>query len=95
MTLRSSGGLAATLFGTRISARIAELAFRERAAVGLARICQARNVSAAEPVGLLDAGGYARYDFRTAARLLERSEVVSNRSDGQAVSIVRTHPSYP
>src|SRR5262249_29389088 len=74
--------LAATLFGTRISARIAERTFRELAAAGLARIGQVREVPAAELIDLLDAGGYARYDFRTAARLLRLSEVVSDRFGG-------------
>jgi hypothetical protein len=87
--------LAATLFGTRISARIAGRTFRELAAAGLVRIGQARNVPAAELVGLLDAGGYARYDFRTAARLLKLSEVVCDQFGGQLASIGHTYSSYP
>jgi hypothetical protein len=87
--------LAATLFGTRISARIAERTYRELAAAGLARIGQVRNVPAAELVGLLDAGGYARYDFRTAARLLKLSEVVCNRFGGHIAAISRISPCYP
>src|SRR5215472_4787493 len=79
--------LAATLFGTRISARIAERTFGELAAAGLARIGQVGQVPAAELVGLLDAGGYARYDFRTAARLLKLSEVVCDRFGGNVASI--------
>jgi hypothetical protein len=87
--------LAATLFGTRISARIAEQTFRELEAGGLERIGQARTVPAAELVGLLDAGGYARYDFRTAARLLQLSEVVCDQFGGQIATIGRRHRSYP
>lgn len=87
--------LAATLFGTRISARIAERTFRELAAAGLARIGQVRKMPEAELVGLLDAGGYARYDFRTAARLLKLSEVVSDRFAGNVASISHMCPSYP
>src|SRR5262249_1682620 len=60
-----------------------------------ARIGQARNVPADELVGLLDAGGYARYDFRTAARLLKLSEVVCDLFGGQIASIGRTYASYP
>jgi hypothetical protein len=87
--------LAATLFGTRISARIAERTYRELATAGLARIGQVRNVPAAELVELLDAGGYARYDFRTAARLLKLSEVICNRFGGHVASISHMRPSYP
>ena len=87
--------LAATLFGTRISASVAERTFRELAAAGLARIAQAREVPAAELVGLLDAGGYARYDFRTAARLNKLSEVVCDQFGGRVASISHAHPSYP
>jgi hypothetical protein len=87
--------LAATLFGTRISAGVAERTFRELAASGLARINQVPKVHEDELVGLLDAGGYARYDFRTAARLLNLAEVVSERFGGQVASISEMHPSYP
>jgi hypothetical protein len=87
--------LAATLFGTRISARVAERTFRELSAAGLARIRQAGRVPAAELVSLLDAGGYARYDFRTAARLVQLSEVVCDRFGGQVASISDKRPSYP
>jgi hypothetical protein len=75
--------LAATLFGARISARVAERAFGVPAAAGLARIGQLRHVSSGDLIAMLDAGGYARYDVRTAIRLLELSEVVDERYDGQ------------
>jgi hypothetical protein len=87
--------LAATLFGTRISARVAERTFGELATAGLARIRQARDLPADELVALLDAGGYARYDFRTAARLNRLSEVVCERFGGQVASISHAYRSYP
>jgi hypothetical protein len=87
--------LAATLFGTRISARIAERAFRELAVAGLARIGQVHRVPTAELIELLDAGGYARYDFRTAERLLELSKVVCGRFGGHVAPIGHAYPSYP
>jgi hypothetical protein len=86
--------LAATLFGARISARVAERTFRELAAAGLARIAQAREVPEAGLVGLLDAGGYARYDFRTAARLNKLSEVVCDQFGGHVALINHAYPSY-
>jgi hypothetical protein len=87
--------LAATLFGTRIAARLAERVFRELAGAGLSRISQVRHVPAADLIALLDAGGYARYDLRTATRLAELSEVVDDRYDGQVAVIGRGFPAYP
>jgi hypothetical protein len=87
--------VAATLFGARIPARVAERAFGVLASAGLARIGQLRHVPSADLVAMLDAGGYARYDIRTAARLLELSEVVGERYDGQIAVIGRSFPAYP
>ena len=50
-------------------------------AAGLARIDQFRHVPTDDLIRMLDAGGYARYDFRTATRLLELSEIVNERYD--------------
>jgi len=74
--------LASTLFGTRISARIAERTFHVLARAGVDRIADARSHEWDELVALLDAGGYARYDFRTATRLQELSGVIADRYHG-------------
>ncbi len=87
--------LAATLFGTRISVPVAERTFRVLAQSGLVRIAQARHVPSDELVALLDEGGYARYDFRTAERLQALSEVIGERYDEQVAEIGRLHRSYP
>ena len=87
--------LAATLFGARIPARVAERAFGVLAAAGLARIGQLRHVPSVDLIAMLDAGGYARYDVRTATRLLELSEIVNERYDGQVAVIGRSFPAYP
>jgi hypothetical protein len=87
--------VAATLFGARIPARVAERTFRVLAGAGLARIGQLRHVPSDALVAMLDAGGYARYDFRTATRLLELSQVVSERYEGQVALIGRSFPAYP
>jgi hypothetical protein len=86
--------LAATLFGTRISARVAERTFAVLADAGLVRIAQARHVPSEELTALLDAGGYARYDFRTTTRLEELSEVIDDRYGGQVAAIGRQFPGY-
>jgi len=81
--------VAAALFGAPISARVAERAFGVLAAAGLARIGQLRHVPAADLIGMLDTGGYARYDIRTATRLLQLYEVIRDRYDGQVALIGR------
>lgn len=84
--------VAATLFGARIPARVAERAFGVLAAAGLTRIGQFRHVPSAGLIAMLDAGGYARYDIRTAERLLQLCEVIRDRYDGQAAVIGRRWP---
>jgi hypothetical protein len=87
--------VAATLFGARIPARVAERAFGVLQSAGLARIGQFRHVPSADLIAMLDKGGYARYDARTATRLLELSEVIGERYDDQVAVIGRSFPAYP
>jgi len=87
--------LAATLFGTRISATVAERTFRVLSDAGLARIGQARHMPQDDLIAYLDQGGYARYDARTAARLQALSDVIGERYDGQAAVIGQTFTTYP
>jgi len=61
--------LAATLFGARISAKIAERTFAVLEQAGVHSIADAGRRDTGRLIALLDAGGYARYDFRTAERL--------------------------
>ena len=86
--------VAVTLSGRLISARAAERVFGEPAAAGLARIGQLRHVRTGGLIAMLDAGGYARYDFRTAARLLEPSEMADERDEGQVTVIGRSSAAY-
>ena len=87
--------LAATLFGARISASVAERAFAVLNEAGLTRIGQARHVPSGDLIEFLDAAGYARYDFRTTSRLQALSEIVDERYDGQAAEIGRRYRAYP
>ncbi len=87
--------LAATLFGTRISAHLAERTFRVFNEAGLTRVAQARHVPSGDLIALLDEGGYARYDFRTATRLVALAEVIGERYDAQVAVIGRRYPGYP
>jgi hypothetical protein len=87
--------VAATLFGTRIAASVAERTFRVLSEAGLARIGQARHIPTEDLIACLDEGGYTRYDFRTADRLQALSEVIGERYSGQAAVIGQTFTTYP
>jgi hypothetical protein len=63
------------LSGGLIPARGEERVSGVPAAAGLARIGQLHHVRSGGLTATLDAGGYARCDFRTAARLPEPSEM--------------------
>jgi len=83
--------LASTLFGTRISARIAERTFHQLTRAGINRISDAGGRDWDTLVALLDAGGYTRYDFRTATRLQTLSQVVADRHAGDIGEIGRRY----
>ncbi len=87
--------LAATLFGARISAAIAQRTFRVLDEGGLVRIAQARRVRWDAIVAMLDEGGYARYDFRTATRLQALSDVITTRYGGKTAEIGNRFCTYP
>ena len=87
--------VAATLFGARIPARVAERTFGVLGTAGLARIGQMRHVPSGDLIAMLDAGGSARYDVRTAKRLLEPCEIINERYDGQVAVIGRRFAAYP
>jgi hypothetical protein len=82
--------LAATLFGTRISAPIVERTYRVFADAGMPTIADVPGRPWDELVVLLDAGGYTRYDFRTATRLQTLATVVGERYGGRIVALGET-----
>ena len=78
---------AATLFGTRISASVATRTYRVLADAGVRTVVDAGERSWDDLVALLDAGGYVRYDFRTATRLQQLSAEVGARCGGSVASL--------
>lgn len=62
--------LAAMLYGTRISERLATRTWREFAACGVLAPQRMLDTGWDGLVAILDAGGYVRYDFKTATKLL-------------------------
>lgn len=81
--------LAATLFGAPIRSSTAMRTWRVLAAAGVRTIADAGRRSWDELVQLLDAGGYGRYDFRTATRLHELAERVAEDHGGSITTIAQ------
>jgi endonuclease III len=79
--------LAATLFGTRIAAAVAERTYRVLADAGVETIADAGDRTWDELVALPDAGGYARYDFRTATRLHDLARALEEHHGGRVASL--------
>ena len=80
--------LAATLFGARISAPIAARTFAVLEGAGVHSIAQAGLLDVGRMIELLDRGGYARYDLRTAEHLRSGSQMLSDRHRGRVGSIL-------
>lgn len=81
--------VASTLFGTRITATVAERTFALFEESGIHRITDVAGRGWSQLVALLDAGGYARYDFRTATRLQALARQVAEHYGGQVTEIGR------
>jgi hypothetical protein len=81
--------VASTLFGARIGAKVARRTFAVLEDSGIHRITDVEGRERAELVGLLDSGGYARYDFRTATRLQSLARQVADRYGGSVAEIGR------
>jgi hypothetical protein len=80
--------LAATLFGARIAAGIAERTFATLERAGVHSLAAAGRCEPDYLIRLLDAGGYARYDFRTASRLHAIAEVLNAQHRGLVSSLL-------
>jgi len=68
--------LAALLFGARISGKIAAKTYTEFQSAGMISPEKISNAGWNELVRLLGRGGYKRYDFKTADKLLEVSNIL-------------------
>ncbi len=81
--------LAATLFGNPIPAGVVVRTYRTLARAGVRTFGDAGGATWDELVALLDAGGYARYDFRTASRLQAIAAFVTERWPDGLVAALR------
>jgi hypothetical protein len=78
--------LAATLFGSPIQTAVAEHTYRVLSDAGVHTIGDAGRRTWNEIVALLDAGGYTRYDFRTATRLHDLARTLDEHHRGGVAS---------
>jgi len=78
--------MAATLFGARIPTTIAERTFLVLDEAGVT-VATARAFTWDDLVALLDRGGYARYDYKTATRLHALCDVLGERYDRRVGAI--------
>lgn len=74
--------IAAVLFGARISEKIAAKAYREFEKAGVLSPHRIVDAGWDKLVAMLDRGGYARYDFKTATKLLDISRTLIRQYSG-------------
>ncbi len=74
--------LAAVLYGARISENLATRTWHEFERHGLLTPQRILDAGRDELVGILDCGGYTRYDYKTAAKLLEINRTLLANYDG-------------
>jgi hypothetical protein len=79
--------LAATLFGCRVSTSVATRTFGALVAAGNSTVQDVEGWSWHHLVEVLDAGSYARYDYRMASRLHALAGAVRDRFGGQVDSL--------
>jgi endonuclease III len=81
--------LASMLFGARISEKIAINTYREFEKAGLTEPEKILTAGWDELVEILDKGGYVRYDFKTADKLLEISDNLIRSYNGKLEEVHR------
>lgn len=74
--------LASILFGARVSQSVAKKTYRQFAQAKLLSPHKLLEAGWDNLVGILDRGGYVRYDFKTATKLLNVSATLLQRYDG-------------
>jgi len=86
--------LASLLFGARISMRLAVRTYKEFEAANVLTPEAILRAGWDRLVEVLDEGGYARYDFKTATRLLDIAKTLTERYDGRVTRILDSAPDY-
>ena len=87
--------LAAVLFGARISGKIAAKTYAEFARAGVVSPERILHAGWNDLVRILGRGGYARYDFKTADKLLEVSNILLWEYAGDLNSLHRIAADQP
>ena len=82
--------LASLLFGARISMKLAARTYKEFAAANILTSEAILRAGWDRLVEVLDEGGYARYDFKTATRLLDIAKALTERYDGRITRVLES-----
>jgi len=86
--------LASLLFGARISMKLAARTYKEFEAANILTPEAILRAGWDRLVEVLDEGGYARYDFKTATRLLDIAKALTERYDGRVTRILDSAADY-
>jgi len=86
--------LASLLFGARISMRLAARTYKEFEAANILTPKAILEAGWDRLVEILDEGGYARYDFKTATKLLDIAKALTERYDGRITRILEKSDDY-
>jgi len=86
--------LASLLFGARISSKIAAKTYKQFESQGLVTPEAIQKAGWNRLVEVLDAGGYARYDYKTADMLLDITKRLQDQYDGKIVNLIEDAADY-
>lgn len=86
--------LASLLFGARISSKIAAKTYKQFEMRGLVTPEAIQEAGWDRLVEVLDEGGYARYDYKTADMLLNITRRLQDQSDGKIVKLIEAAATY-
>jgi endonuclease III len=87
--------LASILFGKRISEKIAANTYKKFVEAGITTPQKILEVGWQKLVDLLDAGGYVRYDFSTADKLLDISKELLNKYGNEPLNKIHSIAKNP
>jgi endonuclease III len=86
--------LASLLFGARISSKIAAKTYKQFEAYELVTPEAIQKAGWNRLVEVLDEGGYARYDYKTADMLLDITKKLQEQYDGKILNLIEEAATY-
>lgn len=86
--------LASLLFGARISSKTARKTYKQFETRGLVTPKAIQKADWNRLVEVLDEGGYARYDYKTADMLLDITKQLQDQYDGEILNLIEKAANY-